>query len=98
MAHDTSKTCPCVADHRPPYLELELHHVWPRYLGSPEDSETVAICSTTHTSIHELLRLMLRAGRPLTYHQCQQLEDRPVSRYAHGLAVEGYRRWAATQA
>ncbi len=41
---------------------------------------------------------MLKAGWPLTYAECQAVQDRPVARYAHALAAEGYRRWAATQA
>ncbi len=69
----------------------------PIYLGGPKDGETVFVCQTTHASVHELLRLMLKAGWALTYAECQAVEDRPVARYAHALAVEGYRRWRATQ-
>ncbi len=98
MAHDADEVCRCVADHRPPYLELERHHLHPVYLGGPKDGETVFICGTTHTAVHELLRLMLKAGQPLTYAECETLQARPVTRYAHALAVEGYRRWAAIQA
>jgi hypothetical protein len=57
----------------------------------------VYLCATTHDSAHELLRLMIRAGRALTYSECQAVDDRPVARYAHGLAAEGYRRWQASQ-
>lgn len=92
-AHDIDAVCVCVAEHRPPYLELERHHVLPLYLGGSEDGETAWLCPTAHTSVHELLRMMLRAGQPLTYRQCQDAQPRPVSRYAHTLAVDGYRRW-----
>jgi hypothetical protein len=95
MAHDANQTCRCVPNHRPPYLELSEHHLLPLYLGSSEDSETVFICPTTHASVHELLRTMLRAGRVMTYRECQDWSPRPVARYAYALAVEGYRRYVA---
>ncbi len=93
MSHDDDLTCRCVADHRPPYLELELHHVMPIFLGGLKDGELVAICNTTHSAVHELLRLMLRAGRALTYGECQAVQERPVARYAHNLALRGYTAW-----
>lgn len=97
MSHDEGLICACVSEHRPAALELQLHHVFPIYLGGAKDGLTVPVCPTTHTNIHELLRAMLRAGTVLTFSQCTQAQDRPVSRYAHHLAVEGYRAWAATQ-
>ena len=36
---------------------------------------------------------MHRAGRVLSYHELQQLEDRTVPRYAANLDAEGYRRY-----
>ena len=94
MSHDTGAHCHCVAEHRPPALELEEHHIWPRYLGGPDTPENrIFICSTTHGNVHELLRLMLRAGRVLPYRELQLAEDRPVSRYAAELAAEGFRRY-----
>jgi hypothetical protein len=95
MAHDADETCRCVSEHRPPYLELERHHVLALYLGGSEDGETVYICGTTHSAVHELLRAMLRAGRVMTYRQCQDWSPRPVARYAYALAAEGYRRYVA---
>jgi hypothetical protein len=38
---------------------------------------------------------MLRAGRVMTYRECQDWSPRPVARYAYALAVEGYRRYVA---
>lgn len=96
MAHDAARACVCVAEHRPPYLELEAHHVWPLYLGGPRDGEMRWLCGTTHQSVHELLRLMERAGRSLTYRECQDAEDRPVARYAHDLAARGWDAYAAS--
>lgn len=95
-AHDADAVCGCVAEHRPPVLELELHHLLPLFLGGAKDGETVWICPTSHANVHELLRMMLRAG-PLTYRQCQDVQPRPVSKYAHTLAVDGYLRWQASQ-
>ncbi len=91
MSHDHSAVCVCVADHRPPVLEYERHHIWPLGLGGPdEDHNLVWICSTTHGNVHELMRLMFKAGRALTDYELSALEDRPVSRYAAALAREGY--------
>ncbi len=94
-AHDEDATCVCVNDHRPPVLEYNAHHILPLYLGGPDVPENrVWLCPTTHVNVHEVLRLLLRDG-PLTYRQVQQLQPRPVSRYAYDLAADGYRRWTA---
>ncbi len=97
MAHDAAARCLCVAEHRPPVLEFERHHVTPLYLGGLIDGETSWLCPTTHANCHELLRLMLRLGRSLTDYELQAIQDRSVSRYAATLAREGFRRWQATQ-
>jgi hypothetical protein len=94
-AHDEHAACACVSDHRPPVLELHAHHLLPLYLGGPDVPENrVWICPSTHANVHELLRPMLRDG-PLTYRQAQQMQTRPVSRYAYDLAADGYARWSA---
>ncbi len=93
MAHDESATCHCVAEHRPPVLEYEAHHILPLYLGGLTTDETVWVCPSGHASIHELLRAMLKAGRTLSDHALQAIEPRPVSRYAAALAREGFRRF-----
>ncbi len=95
MAHDSDASCLCVAEHRPPVLEYERHHVLPLYLGGDTSGETAWVCPTTHANCHELLRLMLRLGRTLTDYELQAIQDRPVSRYAAKLAREGFRRWQA---
>ena len=93
MSHDDHAHCHCVAEHRPPYLELERHHLWPLYLGGPDIPENMVwICATTHGSVHELIRLMGKAGRVLTYAEVDEREDRTVSRYAYQLAVAGFSR------
>lgn len=97
MAHDHDRVCLCVAEHRPPYLELEEHHVWPIYLGGPKDGETIWLCGTTHTSVHEILRMLLKVGRRLTYAEVDAAQDRPVARYAYNLALRGYDAWTANQ-
>jgi hypothetical protein len=94
MSHDEGQVCLCVADHRPAPLELEHHHVWPLGMGGPDvAANLVWLCSTAHGNVHELLRLILAADRPLSDYELQQPEDRPVSRYAAVLAREGYRRF-----
>jgi len=96
MSHDEFAVCRCVAEHRPPVLEYERHHRLPIYLGGLTTGETVMICPSTHANVHELLRLMLKTGRTMTDWELQQVEDRPVSRYAANLARDGYTRWEVT--
>ncbi len=96
MSHDPGAACRCCADHRPPVLEHEAHHVLPLFLGGDNYGETVWLCPTGHANVHELLRLMLKTGRTLTDWELQQVEDRPVSRFAANLARDGYARWEAT--
>lgn len=95
--HDENAICLCVAEHRPPILEFERHHVLPLYLGGNDDGEIIWVCPTTHANCHELMRIMLRLGRVLTDYDLQVIEDRPVSRYAASLAREGFTRWRALQ-
>lgn len=95
-SHDHGAVCRCVTEHRPPVLEYEVHHVWPKEYGGPDREENrVWICPTTHANTHELLRLMMKAGRELTDTELIAIEDRPVSRYAAGLARLGWRRITA---
>lgn len=97
MSHDADEICLCVAEHRPPPLEYFEHHVWPSGMGGPDTADNrVFVCPTTHANVHELLRMMVKAG-PLTYRQCQTIQPRPVSRYAYDLAALGYERWLAAQ-
>lgn len=99
MSHDEGATCLCAAEHRPPVLEYERHHVLPAALGgTTTEDNLVFVCSTCHTSTHELMRCMFQAGRSLTDHELQAIEDRPVSRYAAKLAREGYQRFTAASA
>jgi len=96
MAHDTAAACECVAEHRPPVLEHERHHRFPLGMGGTDDPDNlVFVCPTAHANIHELLSLMVKAGRELTDYELQALEPRPVSRYAATVARDGYRRWLA---
>lgn len=96
MAHDAGAVCLCSADHRPPVLEFEYHHIQPLSMHGPNvAANLVAVCPTCHTNTHELLRLMVAAGRELSDYELQQIEDRPVSRYAAALARDGFRRWQA---
>lgn len=94
MSHDTDKLCPCTPDHRPPYLETEEHHILPIYLGGPKDGELVNLCPTTHTNVHEIIRLFLKYGK-ISYRVVQKMQDRPVSKYAYNVALMGYIRYLA---
>lgn len=85
--------CPCVTDHNPGYLEIEWHHVWPLGMGGPDVIENqVPICPTTHSNAHTILRMMVKAKRPLAWRDVLPVFTQPVSRYAYRLALLGYRR------
>lgn len=97
MSHDRDAICVCATEHRPAPLEYERHHVWPLYLGGPDiEDNTIWVCPTTHTNVHEILREFMRVG-PLTWGEALAAWDRPLSRYAFHLAWAGYARWAATE-
>ncbi len=96
VSHDRDEVCRCVSQHRPPPLELHRHHVLPTYLGGPDTPDnTVMVCPSTHANIHELLLLMIRADRALTETELEDLEPRPVSRYAGVLARRGFTEFKA---
>lgn len=85
--------CACRATHSPAPLGLEVHHIWPTGLGGPDvAANKVAVCPTTHTNVHELLREIQKRSGQLTFSDATALFDEPVSRYAFALAQEGYRR------
>ncbi len=92
MAHDIDARCLCVSDHRPSVLEYQRHHIYPMGMGGlDEPSNIVEICPTAHVNIHEMLRLMLGAGRPLGDAELSRLEPRPINRYSADLARAGYK-------
>lgn len=94
MSHDEGLVCPCVAEHRPAPLELNLHHIWPLYLGGPDTAANkTPVCPTTHVNVHELLRVFLSPVGILTFSECSAAWPQPVSRYAYKLAMQGYLCW-----
>ncbi len=96
MSHDHDEVCRCAPQHRPPPLELHRHHRFPLYLGGPDTLDNIVIvCPTTHANVHELLRLMVKADRALTETELEDLEPRPVSRYAGVLARRGFLEFKA---
>lgn len=93
MTHDADALCLCSSQHQPAPLELHSHHVFPLGMGGLDvPANRVWLCPTTHVNTHELLRLMLTRG-PLTHHACVLLLPQPVSRYAHAVALTGYKAW-----
>lgn len=58
--------CPTVRWHRPKAHYRELHHVWPKEYGGPEDGPLVGICGSCHNEVHGLIRLAKRNGWILT--------------------------------
>lgn len=97
--HDAFASCACTTDHHPPVLTFQWHHVRPIAMGGENtkygvlDRNGIWLCSTTHDNVHEILRLLCLQGS-LTYYEVQtSLPHRTVSRYAHKVALEGWRRW-----
>ena len=100
-SHDNARQCRCVADHRPAPLELERHHIWPLYLGGPDEPWNVEwLCPTTHTNTHELLREMLRLRQDaaLAYSWFTARYAQPVNRWAYHIAAVGHARWLTNRA
>lgn len=96
MNHDRGEVCLCVTEHRPEPLDGEWHHVWPLGMGGPDVAlNRVYICPTTHTNAHEILAIMVKRKRVVTWQETLDLFTMPVSRYAYRLALLGYRRWQA---
>ncbi len=96
MSHDADQVCRCQSVHRPAPLELHAHHVLPLSLGGSEAEENVVyVCPTTHQNIHELMRLMFRAGFSIPTSELDESYDVPVNRYAAELARRGYEAAAA---
>ena len=58
--------CPIVADHRPVMHQRAGHHVWPLYLGGPEDGPEVGICHGCHGDCHLLIEAARKHGWALT--------------------------------
>lgn len=94
MTHDAQAVCVCVADHRPPVLEYERHHILPLAMGGSDDlGNVVWLCPSAHTNVHELLRAMVTVGRELPEGELESMHERRVSRYAGAVARDGFRRW-----
>jgi len=92
-------TCQCVSEHRPPSIQFEHHHIWPKEDGGPTVPENlVYICATCHNNVHCYLRAFTTAGRVLTPDELRPALDQwhytpHVQGYAYGLAVLGWTRW-----
>jgi hypothetical protein len=56
--------CRCVKSHRPRCRITEAHHVWPLYLGGPENGLKVPLCPTAHDIVHGFIRLILAGKKP----------------------------------
>lgn len=83
-----------MAEHRPAPLELNEHHVVPLFLGGEDvEDNRIFICPTTHTNTHELLREFVKRGHLLTFRECVEIWEPPVSEYAYWLARRGFLQW-----
>ena len=94
MSHDHGRTCPCVREHRPKAVELDHHHLLPKYLGGSDAPDNLIwICVQTHRATHELLRLYIKANETPP---AEVVNDYP--RMARALALDGWQRYIARDA
>lgn len=92
--HDHGHHCRCMATHRPQYLELNRHHVWPLGMGGPDIDENIEwLCPTAHYNVHELLRAMVKEDRVISHYEFTQRYEVTVSTYAQEIAALGFERW-----
>jgi hypothetical protein len=83
--------CICVKNHSPVPLDGEYHHLHPLGEGGPDTRENqVWVCPTTHTNVHELLRLLKQWEGAFTLADARKLYGRTVSPYAYSLARLGW--------
>lgn len=77
----------CFAHHHREQVPLEVHHIWPKGAGGPDvAANKVTICANAHSSTHDLLLKMLKAGTVKLPWTVRRLYGRKVRR----LAVAGY--------
>jgi hypothetical protein len=83
------RRCVCVTQHRPEPVILHSHHKWPLGEGGPDISGNLLwLCPTSHNNVHELWRLMVKAGKtgiPLSWR-----EHRQFSEYVRSVVAGGY--------
>ncbi len=62
----TALTCVGARSHRPEYLEVDRHHIFPTYmcdlLGVPKRRETAILCAGCHDFCHHLLHDLVNEG------------------------------------
>lgn len=100
--------CVCVAEHRPPVLEVQAHHLWPKYLGGPPHPMTLlGLCATTHTNVHRTIRALVKADKAqqlanpgaeavvLSQDQLREPGRPAVPRYTWATAANGFLAWVA---
>lgn len=80
------RPCPCVKQHSPTPIRVELHHIYPqaeqkKVHGKLVDKETVPLCDTGHANVHTALTDRLK-GKPRTLR----------NKYQQWVADEGFNR------
>lgn len=51
----------CAAHTHRELVPIEVHHIWPTYLGGPDISANkVRVCSNAHSAIHFYLDLLIK--------------------------------------
>jgi hypothetical protein len=70
----------------PRYHRTQLHHIWPKGWGGPDDGELVPLCGLHHDDVHDLLDLFRKAGGPA------KVNRRSYSPDVQTLAINGWGR------
>lgn len=82
----TSYACEGAHSHRPAYLEVDRHHIYPMFLadllGVPERKERVFLCSGCHDIVHHLIKHLINEGDIGDHHTSPRLHE--LARTAHG--------------
>lgn len=60
----TGDQCTVHGSHRPPVLQTEVHHIWPKAMGGPDvPTNRVNVCPTGHANIHVNIRRLVKDER-----------------------------------
>ncbi len=90
MTHAGDVACPCVVDHTPNPVDIEVHHVHPLYAGGPDvAANRTPLCPSGHSAVHWLLRRYERHGGTPPWEDRRRLNP-----WLRRIAADG---WAAIQ-
>jgi hypothetical protein len=84
----TTRPCTlCGAWPNPNVHRRELHHVWPKGLGGPENGLQTPLCPNHHDLVHEFIDVLIDNQGVIHTHK--------FSNSVRALAMRGYLSWKA---